>query len=162
MLKGCWQVPFVFPQGYAFRVTERTGHIPMFNEHSLGKYGRVHRVSWWCCRIFRQLVSTSRAHPVPVQPLGWSSLTVNLVKCEFAKAKVTYLGRVVGKGEVCPVEGKIQAVAYYPLPPAYGLVNLSLHLSTSTCTLTHATIGRHTDSHTLHVSSPSLGFCLFF
>ncbi len=35
-------------------------------------------------------------------------LTVNLAKCEFAKATVTYLGRVVGRSAVHPVEVKVE------------------------------------------------------
>ncbi len=31
-----------------------------------------------------------------------ANLTVNLLKCEFARATVTYLGKVVGQGQVCP------------------------------------------------------------
>lgn len=31
--------------------------------------------------------------------LVWARLTVNLSKCEFAKATVTYLGKIVGQGE---------------------------------------------------------------
>lgn len=36
-----------------------------------------------------------------------ASLTLNLAKCEFAKATVVYLGRRVGQGQVCAVEAKI-------------------------------------------------------
>lgn len=43
-------------------------------------------------------------------------LTVNLAKCEFARATVMNLGRVVGQGKVCPVQEKIQAVERYPAP----------------------------------------------
>ncbi|KAI3352072.1 hypothetical protein L3Q82_020890 [Scortum barcoo] len=42
--------------------------------------------------------------------LAEAHLTVNLAKCEFARATVTYLGRVVGQGQVCPVDAKVQAV----------------------------------------------------
>ncbi len=48
--------------------------------------------------------------------LVWARLTVNLAKCEFAKATVTYLGKVVGQGFVCPVEAKVQAVKHFPQP----------------------------------------------
>lgn len=34
---------------------------------------------------------------------AWASLTVNQAKHEFAKATVTYLGKVVGQGQVRPV-----------------------------------------------------------
>lgn len=36
------------------------------------------------------------------------SVTVNLAKCEFAGATVTYLGQVVGQGRVCPVDTKFR------------------------------------------------------
>lgn len=48
--------------------------------------------------------------------LAGARLTVNLAKCEFARATVTYLGRVVGQGEVRPVEAKVQAVDQFPVP----------------------------------------------
>lgn len=44
-------------------------------------------------------------------------LTVNLAKCEFARATVTYLGQQVGQGEVRPLQAKVQAIDEYP-PPA--------------------------------------------
>ncbi len=45
------------------------------------------------CALFSRLVE---AH-----------LTVNLAKCEFAKATVVYLGREVGHGSVCPLQEKV-------------------------------------------------------
>lgn len=39
-------------------------------------------------------------------------LTVNLAKCEFGKATITYLGKV-GQGQVQPVSAKVTAVADY-------------------------------------------------
>ena len=36
-----------------------------------------------------------------------AQLTINLTKCDFAKATVTYLGKEVGQGEVCPVHAKV-------------------------------------------------------
>lgn len=48
--------------------------------------------------------------------LAGARLTVNLAKCEFARATVTYLGRVVGQGEVRPVEAKVQAIQQFPVP----------------------------------------------
>lgn len=43
-------------------------------------------------------------------------LTVNLAKCEFAKATVTLLGKVVGQGQVWPVQAKVTAIEQYPVP----------------------------------------------
>ena len=48
--------------------------------------------------------------------LLWARLTVNLAKCEFAKATVTYLGRVVGQGEVRTIQEKVRAVQEFPVP----------------------------------------------
>src|SRR4029434_7966777 len=39
--------------------------------------------------------------------LAKANLTVNLAKCEFGKATVTYLGKVVGRGQVHPVGAKV-------------------------------------------------------
>ena len=48
--------------------------------------------------------------------LAGAHLTVNLAKCEFAKATVTYLGRVVGQGQVRPVDAKVRAILQFPVP----------------------------------------------
>lgn len=45
-----------------------------------------------------------------------ASLTLNLAKCEFGQATITYLGREVGQGQVRPVEAKVSAVAEFPIP----------------------------------------------
>lgn len=48
--------------------------------------------------------------------LASASLTVNLAKCEFGKATVTYLGKQVGQGRVRPVNAKIMAITGFPAP----------------------------------------------
>lgn len=48
--------------------------------------------------------------------LADGNLTVNLAKCEFAKATVTYLGKVVGQGHVRPVDAKVSAITEFPAP----------------------------------------------
>ncbi|XP_063586253.1 uncharacterized protein LOC134763615 [Penaeus indicus] len=45
-----------------------------------------------------------------------AGLTVNLVKSEFAQAKVRYLGHEVGGGEVAPVKAKVEAINELPVP----------------------------------------------
>lgn len=45
-----------------------------------------------------------------------ASLTLNLAKCEFGKATVTYLGKEVGQGQVRPVEAKVQAICDFSPP----------------------------------------------
>ena len=43
-------------------------------------------------------------------------LTINLAKSEFACAHVTYLGHVVGQGQVKLVDAKISAISGFPRP----------------------------------------------
>ena len=45
--------------------------------------------------------------------LAEARLTVNQAKRVFAKATVTYLGRVVGQGQMCPVCEKVLPVEKY-------------------------------------------------
>lgn len=47
--------------------------------------------------------------------LAESSPTLNLAKCEFGKATVTYLGKQVGHEQVRPVEAKVMAVLSLPV-----------------------------------------------
>ena len=48
--------------------------------------------------------------------LADASLTLNLAKCEFGKATVTYLGKQVGGGKVRPLEAKVAAITSFPAP----------------------------------------------
>jgi len=48
--------------------------------------------------------------------LANANLTVNLAKSEFGKARVEYLGHIVGRGEIRPRDAKIQAVKDFPEP----------------------------------------------
>lgn len=48
--------------------------------------------------------------------LAQGNLTLNLAKCDFAKATVTYLGKIVGQGQVRPVMAKVAAVSQFPAP----------------------------------------------
>ena len=43
-------------------------------------------------------------------------LTMNLMKSEFGKATVKYLGHIVGQGQVRPLDAKIQTIAKFPIP----------------------------------------------
>ncbi len=45
-----------------------------------------------------------------------ANLTLNLSKCEFGCATVTYLGKEVGNGQVCPLNSKIQVILDFPVP----------------------------------------------
>ena len=45
-----------------------------------------------------------------------AKLTINLMKSEFGKATVKYLGHIVGQGQVKPLDAKIQTIVKYPIP----------------------------------------------
>lgn len=45
-----------------------------------------------------------------------ANLELNLAKCEFGKATVTYLGKQVGQGQVRPVQAKVEAIVNFPIP----------------------------------------------
>lgn len=48
--------------------------------------------------------------------LASANLTVNLSKCDFARATVIYLGRLVGLGTVPPICPKVLAIDQFPAP----------------------------------------------
>ena len=45
-----------------------------------------------------------------------ATLTVNLTKSEFCHANLTFLGHIVGQGQVKPVEPKVEAISDFPVP----------------------------------------------
>ena len=45
-----------------------------------------------------------------------AKLIINLMKSEFGKATVKYLGHIVGQGQVRPLDAKIQTIAKFPIP----------------------------------------------
>ena len=48
--------------------------------------------------------------------LRLANLTVNLVKSKLGHAHVTYLGQVVGQGQVKPINAKVEAILKYSVP----------------------------------------------
>lgn len=48
--------------------------------------------------------------------LASANLTVNLGKCEFGQATVTYLGKIVGRGQVRTIRSKVEAIVAFPVP----------------------------------------------
>ena len=42
--------------------------------------------------------------------LSEAQLTINLAKSEFCHATLTFLGHVVGQGQVKPIEAKVEAI----------------------------------------------------
>ena len=45
-----------------------------------------------------------------------AKLTINLAKSELCHATLTFLGHVVGQGQVKPVEAKVKAILDFPVP----------------------------------------------
>ena len=45
-----------------------------------------------------------------------AKLTNNLAKSEFNCAQVSYLGHIVGQGEVKPIDAKVKAISQFPVP----------------------------------------------
>jgi hypothetical protein len=43
-------------------------------------------------------------------------LTINLAKSEFCRASVTFLGHIVGHGQVRPINAKVEAISHFPVP----------------------------------------------
>lgn len=48
--------------------------------------------------------------------LSRAKLTINLSKSEFGQVQVTYLGHVIGQGQVKPVGAKLEVTANFPRP----------------------------------------------
>lgn len=115
LLKGYWQVPLskrVMPFG--LRNAPATFQRLM-NRVVAGLAG--------CAVYLDDLVVYSESWGSHVQRiralfdrLTEPNLKVNLAKCDFARATVTYLGRVVGQGCVAPVQAKVMAFQHFPPP----------------------------------------------
>lgn len=132
LLKGYWQVPlsaraqeiaaFITPSGlYSYRV------MPFGLRNAPATFQRLMNMVVkgleGCSVYLDDVVIYSddwETHLKRIEKLfaalANAKLTVNLSKCEFAKATVTYLGRVVGQGRVCPVRVKVEAVDKYAPP----------------------------------------------
>jgi len=132
LLKGYWQVPltatakeisaFVTPEGfYQYKV------MPFGMKNSPATFQRlINRITEnfeGCEAYIDDIVvfgSTWEQHLQRVRELFHrlraANLTVNLVKSEFGHAHVTYLGHVVGQGQVKPVDAKVEAIIKYPTP----------------------------------------------
>ena len=48
--------------------------------------------------------------------LSEAKLTVYLAKTEFYHTNVTFLGHLVGQGQVKPLEAKVNAISEFPVP----------------------------------------------
>lgn len=132
LLKGYWQVP----------LTERASEISAFVtpdhflQYTVMAFGMRNAPA-----TFQRLMSTVLSgvancnvylDDVVIYSSNWSghvdtlatvfkrladaSLTLNLAKCEFGKATVTYLGKEVGQGKVRPISAKVNAILNFPVP----------------------------------------------
>lgn len=132
LLKGYWQVPlterakevsaFVTPDGfYQYKV------MPFGMTNSGATFQRMMNIVIFeleGCEVYvDDLIvysETWEQHILRIRALfdrlAKAKLTVNLVKCEFGQACVTYLGHIVGQGQVKPVDAKVKAIVNFPQP----------------------------------------------
>ena len=129
MLKGYWQVPltqrareisaFVTPSGlYQYKVMPfGMKNAPATFQRMVNKLVRgidgyegyiddvvIYSDNW--SDHIRQIKSF-------FQIMREAKLTINLMKSEFGKATVKYLGHIVGQGQVRPLDAKIQTIEKY-------------------------------------------------
>ena len=132
MLKGYWQVPltqrarkisaFVTPSGlYQYKV------MPFGMKNAPATFQRMVnklvRDIDGCEGYIDDVVIFSdnwsdHIHQIKCffQIMREAKLTINLMKSEFGKATVKYLGHIVGQGQVRPLDAKIQTIVKYPIP----------------------------------------------
>ena len=132
LLKGFWQVPlterakeisaFVTPDGlFQYKV------MPFGMKNSPATFQRlINQVIsglTGCDAYIDDVIVYSETWSEHVEimcklfeKLSDAKLTVNLCKCEFGKATVTFLGHVVGQGNVKPVVAKVKAICEFPVP----------------------------------------------
>jgi len=125
LLKGYWQVPltpmskeisaFVTPEGfYQYKV------MPFGMKNAPATFQRmINQIveNFEGCEAYiDDFVSTWEQHLQRVRELfhrlRLANLTVNLVKSQFGHAHVTYLGHVVGQGQVKPINAKVEAILF--------------------------------------------------
>ncbi len=131
MLKGYWQVPltlpaseisaFVTPDSFLQYTAMAFGlrNAPATFQRLVNLLAGVPN----CNAYLDDLVIYSVDWPEHVrllrivfERLAKANLTLNLAKCDFGQATVTYLGKEVGQGQVRPVEAKIIAISEFSVP----------------------------------------------
>ena len=132
LLKGYWQVPltkrsveisaFVTPDGlYQYKV------MPFGMKNSSATFQRLMNsiiMELEGCDVYiDDLIiysDTWEEHILRIRALfkklREARLTINLGKSEFGKGQVTYLGHVVGQGQVSPINAKVEKIANFPNP----------------------------------------------
>lgn len=132
MLKGYWQVPLTF------KASEIAAFVTpdSFLQYTAMAFGLRNAPATFqrlvnkilidvpnCSAYLDDLVVYSKEWSEHIKSLRMvferlakALLTLNLAKCEFGQATVTYLGKEVGHGQVRPVEAKVRAVSEFPVP----------------------------------------------
>ena len=132
LLKGYWQVPltvraqklsaFVTPTGlYQYKV------MPFGMKNAPATFQRLIQQLTGdlvgCEGYIDDVIiySSSWEHHVDLlhqlfSTLSQANLTVNVAKSEFGHCQVTFLGHVVGQGQISPVMAKVEAVSRFPEP----------------------------------------------
>jgi len=132
LLKGYWQVPlsrlaqelsaFVTPDGlFQYRI------MPFGMKNAPATFQRMmNQVIAGlddCEAYIDDLVLYSDSWEEHIKPLGEffcrlrdANLTVNLSNSEFCRARVVFLGHIVGQGEIAPVASKVDAIVNFPIP----------------------------------------------
>ena len=132
MLKGYWQVPltqrareisaFVTPSGlYQYKVMPfGMKNAPATFQRMVNKLVRdIDRCEGYIDDVV--IFSDNWSDHIRqierfFQIMREAKLTINLMKSEFGKATVKYLGHIVGQGQVRPLDAKIQTIVKYPIP----------------------------------------------
>ena len=132
MLKGYWQVPltqrareisaFVTPSGlYQYKVMPfGMKNAPATFQRMVNKLVRdIDRCEGYIDDVV--IFSNNWSDHIRqiehfFQIMREAKLTINLMKSEFGKATVKYLGHIVGQGQVRPLDAKIQTIVKYPIP----------------------------------------------
>ena len=131
MLKGYWQVPltqrareisaFVTPRGlYQYKVMPfGMKNAPATFQRKINKLvryidgceGYIDDVVIYSDNWSDHIRQIKRFFQI----MREAKLTINLMKSEFGKATVKYLGHTVGQGQVRPLDAKIQKIVKYPI-----------------------------------------------
>ena len=132
LLKGYWQVPltarasdisaFVTPDGLyqytvmPFGLRNAPATFQRLMRRVLGGVPNVEVYLDDCVLYSDSWSSHMETLALVFSRLAAANLTLNLSKCDFARATVTYLGREVGQGKVRALDSKVRAIVDYPVP----------------------------------------------
>ncbi len=133
LLKGYWQIPlteracevsaFITPSGlYAYKVmafglrNAAATFQRLMNQVVANLDGCAVYLDDVILHSDTRSSHLERLHQLFTRP-AQANLTINLAKCEFARAMVTYLGKVIGQGFVRPVRARVLAIDSF-LPPS--------------------------------------------